>query len=132
MDFITHLPKVGDYETILVIIDQFSKYVTFIPTTKLCSTELTAQLFFKHIVKLSGIPINIVCDLDGRFVGTFWTELFTFLETSLNVSSSYHPQTSGQIKWFNCMLEEYPCHFVNARQKNWIKLLDVAQFCFNA
>ncbi|TYK09701.1 reverse transcriptase [Cucumis melo var. makuwa] len=42
MDFITHLSKVGDLEAILVIIDRFSNYVTFIPTTKLCSTELTA------------------------------------------------------------------------------------------
>ncbi|KAA0060585.1 reverse transcriptase [Cucumis melo var. makuwa] len=41
MDFITHLPKVGDLEAILVIIDWFSKYATFIFTTKLCSAELT-------------------------------------------------------------------------------------------
>ncbi|TYJ96944.1 reverse transcriptase [Cucumis melo var. makuwa] len=30
------------------------------------------------------------------------------------------------------MLEEYLRHFVNARQNNWVQLLDVAQFCFNA
>ena len=29
------------------------------------------------------------------------------------------------------MLEEYLRHFVNANQKNWLQLLDVAQFCFN-
>ncbi|TYK27740.1 reverse transcriptase [Cucumis melo var. makuwa] len=40
MDFFTHLPKVSNFEAILVIIDQFSKYATFIPTTKLCSAEL--------------------------------------------------------------------------------------------
>ncbi|TYK18568.1 reverse transcriptase [Cucumis melo var. makuwa] len=56
MDFITHLPKVGDFEAILVIIDCFSKYATFIPTTKQCSAEMTAQLFFKHVVKLWGVP----------------------------------------------------------------------------
>ena len=132
MDFITHLPKVGDYETILVIIDRFSKYATFVPTTKQCSAELTAQLFFRHIMKLWGVPTSIVSDRDGRFIGTFWTELFTFLGTSLNVSSSYHPQTDGQTERFNCMLEEYLRHFVTARQRNWSQLLDVAQFCFNA
>ncbi|KAA0037591.1 reverse transcriptase [Cucumis melo var. makuwa] len=52
MDFITHLPKVGDFEAILVIIDRFSKYATFVPITKQCSTELITQLFFKHVVKL--------------------------------------------------------------------------------
>ncbi|KAA0056480.1 reverse transcriptase [Cucumis melo var. makuwa] len=30
------------------------------------------------------------------------------------------------------MLEEYLRHFINARQKNWVQLLDVAQLCFNA
>ncbi|KAA0066511.1 reverse transcriptase [Cucumis melo var. makuwa] len=117
MDFITHLPKVGDFEAILVIIDRFSKYATFIPTTKQCSAEMTAQLFFKHVVKLWGVPKSIVSDRDGRFIGFFWTELFFFLGTSLNISSSYHPQTDGQTERFNCMLEEYLRHFVNARQR---------------
>ena len=62
LDFITHLPKVGEYETILVIMDRFSKYATFVSTPKLCSTELTTQLFFKHIVKLWGIPSSIISD----------------------------------------------------------------------
>lgn len=29
------------------------------------------------------------------------------------------------------MLEEYLRHFVSASQKDWVKLLDVAQFCYN-
>ncbi|KAA0025807.1 reverse transcriptase [Cucumis melo var. makuwa] len=132
MDFITHLPKVGDFKAILVIIDHFSKYATFIPTTKQCSAEMTAQLFFKHVVKLWGVSTSIMSDRDGRFIGSFWMELFSILGTSLNISSSYHPQTDGQTERFNCMLEEYLHHFVNARQKNWIQLLDVARFCFNA
>lgn len=71
MDFITHLSKVGNHEAILVIIDQFSKYATFIPTSKQCSVELTAQLFFKQVVKLWGVPTSIVSDKDDRFIGTF-------------------------------------------------------------
>lgn len=31
----------------------------------------------------------------------------------------------------NALLEEYLRHFVNANQKNWVQLLDVAQFCYN-
>ncbi|KAI3473420.1 hypothetical protein Pfo_031022, partial [Paulownia fortunei] len=30
------------------------------------------------------------------------------------------------------MLEEYLRHFVSGNQKDWVKLLDVAQLCFNA
>ena len=34
LDFITHLPNVGEYDVIFVIVDRFSKYVTFVPTPK--------------------------------------------------------------------------------------------------
>ena len=71
MNIIRHLSKVGDLEAILVIIDQFLKYVTFIPTSKLWSTELTTQLFYRHVAKIEGVLISIVSDRDGRFTGTF-------------------------------------------------------------
>ena len=115
LDFITHLPKVREYDAILVIVDRFSKYAMFVPTPKLFSTELTAQLFFKNVVKLWGILSNIISDRDGRFISTFWSELFAFLGMTLNIFSSYHRQTDGQILRFNCLLEEYLRHFVDAR-----------------
>ena len=71
LDFITHHPKVAEYDAILVVVDQFSKYATFVPTPKLCSAELTVQLYFKHIVKLWDIPLSIISGSDGRFIGTF-------------------------------------------------------------
>lgn len=128
MDFITHVSKVGDFETILVIIYRFLKYATFNFTTKLCSIELMIWLFFRHVIKLWGVPTRIVSDKDGRFIGTFWIKLFTLLETSLNISLSYHPQTDGQTERFNCSLKEYLCHFVDARQISWVQLLDVPYY----
>lgn len=38
----SHLPKVGEHKAISVIIDQFLKYTTFVPTPKQFSAELTA------------------------------------------------------------------------------------------
>ncbi|KAK3017021.1 hypothetical protein RJ639_006532 [Escallonia herrerae] len=49
LDFITGLPKVEDLGIILVVIDRFSKYASFIATSKYCSAEDTVQLFFKHV-----------------------------------------------------------------------------------
>ena len=131
MDFISSLPKVGEHSSVFVVVDRFSKYATFIPTTKSSNATETAQLFFKHVVKFWGVPQNIVSDRDARFTGKFWTELFNILGSELNMSSSYHPQSDGQTERFNGMLEEYLRHFVSANQKNWVDLLDIAQFCFN-
>ncbi|XP_074297249.1 uncharacterized protein LOC141627954 [Silene latifolia] len=56
MDFISGLPKVGALSVILVIVDRFSKYATFIPLPKACSAEETATMFFRHVVKYWGLP----------------------------------------------------------------------------
>ncbi|XP_039048982.1 uncharacterized protein LOC120189924 [Hibiscus syriacus] len=56
LDFISRLPRVGDLGSILVVVDKFSKYATFILASKYCSAEETAKLMFKHVVKYWGIP----------------------------------------------------------------------------
>ena len=132
LDFITGLPRVGEYDSILVVVDRFSKYATFIPMPQVSSSEDTARAFFKHVVKYWGVPKSIVSDRDGRFLGTFWGELFRLLGSRLDMSTSYHPQTDGQTERFNSLLEEYLRHFISSSQKNWASLLDVAQFCFNS
>ncbi|KAL0401803.1 UNVERIFIED_CONTAM: hypothetical protein Slati_4210200 [Sesamum latifolium] len=91
-----------------------------------------AHLFFKHIIKYGGMPKDIISDWDSHFIGVSWIELFKILGSKLSMSSSYHPQSDGQTECFNSMLEEYLCHFVRGTQKDWVKLLDVAQLCFNA
>ncbi|OMO75693.1 reverse transcriptase [Corchorus capsularis] len=132
LDFICSLPKVGDLGSILVVVDRFSKYATFIPAHKHCSAEETARLIFKHVVKYWGVPESIISDRDPRFTGSFWRELFKLLGSELNISRSYHPQTDGQTERFNGLLEEYLRHFVHANQRDWPPLLDVAQLCFNS
>ncbi|KAL0378356.1 UNVERIFIED_CONTAM: hypothetical protein Sradi_3141100 [Sesamum radiatum] len=90
------------------------------------------HLFFKHIIKYWGLPKDIVSDQDSRFTGVFWTELFKTLRSKLSMSSSYHPQSDNQTEHFNSMLEKYLRHFMRGTQKDWVKLLDAAQLCFNA
>ena len=55
-DFITNLRKMGNLTSILVVVDQFLKYATFIPTLKQCPTYKIACLFFKNVVKYWSVP----------------------------------------------------------------------------
>lgn len=55
MDFIVAFPKSEGCETIIVMVDQFSKYATFIVAHEDCSAEETVKLFFKHVVKYCGL-----------------------------------------------------------------------------
>ncbi|CAL2247615.1 unnamed protein product [Prunus armeniaca] len=96
MDFIVSLPKSEGCGSILVVVDRFTKYATFIPAPADCNAEEAARLFMKHVVKYWGIPKSIISDRDTRFTGKLWTELFRLLGSQLNFSTSFHPQTDGQ------------------------------------
>ncbi|KAH9752509.1 Endonuclease [Citrus sinensis] len=131
MDFITSLPKSEGYGSIMVVVDRYSKYATFIAAPINCKADEAARLFVKHIVKLWGVPKSIVSDRDPRFTGRFWTKLFKMLETDLKFSTSFHLQTDGQTERINGLLEMYLRHYVSAHQRDWAKLLDIAQFSYN-
>ena len=53
------------------------------------------------------------------------------LGTDFKFSISFHPQTDGQTERINSLLEMYLRHYVSAHQRDWAKLLDVAQFSYN-
>ncbi|KAH9753791.1 Endonuclease [Citrus sinensis] len=131
MDFITSLPKSEGCGSIMVIVDRYSKYATFIAAPVDCKADEAARLFVKHIVKLWGVPKSIVSDRDPRFTGRFWMEHFKMLGTDLKFSTSFHPQTNGQTEHINGLLEMYLRYYVSAHLRDWAKLLDVAQFSYN-
>lgn len=131
MDFITALPKSKGLGTIMVVVDRFSKYATFIPASPGCTAKEAAQFFFKFVVKYWGLPRHIISDRDPHFTGHFWRELFRMLGTELHFSTSFHPQTDGQTERVNNLLECYLRHYVSAHQRDWVDLLDAAQFSYN-
>ncbi|PKI70118.1 hypothetical protein CRG98_009490 [Punica granatum] len=127
MDFIINLPKSEGRQMLMVVVDRFSKYATFISAKKDCLAEEAAQLFMKHMVKYWGVPTTISfricvwarkfeyvlgCNLKHitRFTRRFWTELFKLLGTSLNFSTSLHPQTDGQTKKLHNILRHKDVH----------------------
>ncbi|RVW20136.1 RNA-directed DNA polymerase-like [Vitis vinifera] len=61
-----------------------------------CTTEETARLFLKHVVKYWGLPKFIISDRDRALHWEFWTELFKLMGSKLHFSTSFHPQTDGQ------------------------------------
>ena len=90
-----------------------------------------AYLFFKEIFRLHGLPKNIVSDRDNRFMSAFWQELFRLAGIELTPSTSYHPQTDGQIEIVNKLLEGYLRNYVVRQQKTWVKWLHLGEHCYN-
>ncbi|GKD15840.1 putative nucleotidyltransferase, ribonuclease H [Tanacetum coccineum] len=103
MDFITCFLNSEGGGSIIVVVDRFSKYGTFIAAPPDVTADDTAKLFFKNVI----------------------------IRMDLNFSMSFHPQMDGQTKRVNVLLELYLQHYLSANQHDWAKLLDVSKFSYN-
>ena len=78
----------------MVVVDKLSKAAHFTPV-KTNKAANIADIFLKQIFRLHGIPKVIISDRDLKFTGNFWKYLFKGLNTTLNFSTSFHPQIDG-------------------------------------
>ena len=75
MDFITDLPESDGYDTILVVINHLTKMSHFISCKKDLDAWQFTSLFMQHIVRLHGIPREIITDRGSLFTSRLWKQI---------------------------------------------------------
>jgi transposase InsO family protein len=124
MDFIVGLPRTRDgYDSIWVIVDRLTKVVHFIPMKTTYLGAQLAELYMSRIVCPHGVPKKIVSHRGTQFTSYFWKRLHESMDTKLNFSSAYHPQTDGQTERTNQVLEDMFRACALKYDKSWDKSL---------
>ena len=80
MDFVTGFPESSpsqeeQYDSVLVVVDMFTKYAYVLPFWKTGTAAETATLLFNSVTSHQGFLQKIISDRDPRFVSEFWQSL---------------------------------------------------------
>ncbi len=119
------------FDTILVIVDRFTKLAHFVPANTTDSSRSLAHHFMRKVFRLHGLPNHIISDRGPTFSSAWCKEFCSLLGPEIRLSTAFHPQIDGQTERTNQSVEHYlPC-FVNYLQTDWSTLLDTAEFAYN-
>ena len=137
MDFIIDLPpsiELGQdhaSNSILVIVDRYTKAVKYIPCKKTIDALELARIFFRHQVKDQGIPRDIVLDQGSVFTSKFQSTFCFYLKVQRKLLTAFHPQTNGQTERQNQGIKGFLRIHCNQHQDDQAGLLHFAEFAYN-
>lgn len=130
MDFVTGLPPSGGNNTILTIVDRFSKVVHFVPLPKLATALETANLLITHVFRLDCIPQEIVSDRGPQFTSQVWRTYCKALGATSSLTSGYHPQSNRQTEHTNHLETSLRC-VASRLPSSWATHLPWVEYAHN-
>jgi hypothetical protein len=132
MDFLTGFPSISGKDSLLVVVDRFSKRAHFIPVPVSITAESTAKVIIREVVRLHGVPKSIVSDRDPRFTSACWEHLWSSVGTNLLMSTSSHPQTDGITERTNRTILSMLRATLSSNPGNWLELVPLLEFAYNS
>nr|GEX05344.1 reverse transcriptase domain-containing protein [Tanacetum cinerariifolium] len=132
MDFVSKLPKTSKgHDTIWVIVDRLTKSTHFILTRATDSMETLTRFYIKEIISRHGVLISVISERDSHFTSRFWQSLQSALDTQLDMSTTYHPETDRQSERTIQTLEDMLRACVIDFGKGWERHLPLVEFSYN-
>src|SRR5258707_3762016 len=131
IDMIGELLDSKGYNAVLVVVDCLPKWIHTIPTVTSLDSTGVAWLFLKHVWCHHGLLEEVISNCGPTFMSNFSCKLAALLGVKLTPSTSYHPQTDGQMEHVNQEIEAYLRVFMSHQQDDWADWLPLAEFAYN-
>ena len=132
IDFKTGLPRTKrGHDSFIIVMCRLTKRMHLIPCKKNITTEQTAELLFWEAIRHHGFPEKIISDRDPRFTSHYWTNLWKYLYTKLNMSTARHPSTDSQAERGIRTMVEMLRAFCSHHPNQWEELFGAYEFAYN-
>jgi hypothetical protein len=132
MDFITGLSRTSKmHDSIIVVVGNLTKDSHFIPLNTTHKAVDVVDIFMKEVALLHEIPKMIVSDRDLKFTSNLWKGLFNGFRMNMNFSTTYHPESGGQIERVNMVIEDMLRMYVMDKPSKCKHYLHLVEFTYN-
>ena len=132
VDLITQLPRSNGLDSIAVYVDHLTDQTHLVPCDSTLSAEGAAELHYKDIFRLHGMPRKVFSDRGPQFAARFMRALYKRLGIKTGLTTAYHPQGNGKVERKNQQVESYLRMFCNHQQDDWVDHLPAAEFALNS
>lgn len=120
----------GNYQYLLVITDNFSRFAQAYPTRNKESTTAAEKLYNDFILRF-GIPGKILHDQGKEFDNKLLTRLAKLCNVKRIRTSPYHPQTNGQTERMNQTLIRMLSTLSTENQSKWKDSINKLTYAYN-
>ena len=122
----------GGYDGILVVIDHATRFTILIPHKSTYTAKDNAQLLYKHVFSVFGIPESIRSDSERALIGDAFARLSEVMHIEQIVSSALNKTSNGmaerRIRFVNTLLKSV---MEDKESRSWVEILPMIQSVAN-
>ncbi|CDI75920.1 hypothetical protein EPH_0044630 [Eimeria praecox] len=116
---------------ILVLVDPLSKIAHFVLAKKTFTAADTVDILADHHIRYHGLPEALISDSDPLFQSDLWQPQCAHFNLKRALSSSYHPQSDGQIERVDRTLEQVLRTYIQSDERESERLLPALELAYN-
>jgi hypothetical protein len=95
-------PAPGNFKCVFMLIDNFSKWIEYMPLTKASSEKVVE--FLDQIIQCFGLPNSIIIDLGTQFTSSAFWDFGDKRSIVVKYVSMAHPRANEQVERANGMI----------------------------